>query len=346
MGQTTDFLIDESIWQRTFDAVPDLIFILDAQHRIVRANQAAAERLKCSCDALMGQPCYVLMHGTDEPPASCPHTQLLRDGRSHKLQFYEPRMNCHFDVSVTPFYGELGEPIGAVHVARDISHLKQVEQQLRQARDEIQQRYALAVAASLDGFWDWDLTTGHVEYSSRWETLLGYQRSEISATYDFFRSILHPDAAATVDAAITQHLLTREPFEIEYRLRHRDGHYRWFLARGQADWNETTGRATRIAGAIQDIHHRKQAEAAREERERFERLLADISARFVGGLPDDLDAEIGGAITQIRQFFSADQIALLTVGPHGSKVADPRHAAAADGVSPIPLELDAAELFP
>ena len=54
MTDTTNLLSDETIWQRTFDAVPDLIFVLDNEHRIVRANRAAAERLGCPAEGLDG----------------------------------------------------------------------------------------------------------------------------------------------------------------------------------------------------------------------------------------------------------------------------------------------------
>lgn len=346
MNDATNLTSDEGIWQRTFDAVPDLIFVLDNQHRIVRVNQTAAQRLGRTCAQLTGQSCHAVLHGTDEPPDFCPRAQLLRDGKPHAFQIYEPRVRCHFAVSVTPVCNDRGEMIGAVHVARDISDLKQVEAELRRTQDEIGQRHAVTIAASLDGFWDWDLRTGHVEYSPRWETLLGYARAEIPATLDFLHSIVHPDDAGVVWEVVNRHLAGRTPFEIECRLRTKAGAYRWFLARGQTQWDELAGNAVRMAGAIQDVTDRKQVEATREERAKFERLMADISARFAGGPPGDLDAEIACALEQIRRFFQIDQIAFLKYGPASACVVHPSHSLTADGVVPIPSDLDGRLLCP
>jgi len=89
--------------------------------------------------------------------------------------------------------------------------------------------------------------------------MLGYPREEIPPTLDFFNRIVHPDDAAAVWAAVDRHLADGTLYQIEYRLRTRSGTYRWFLARGQARW-DADGRATQMAGAIQDISHRRQAE--------------------------------------------------------------------------------------
>jgi PAS domain S-box-containing protein len=261
VSDVTQQLADHTIWQRIFDAVPDLVFILDDQHRILLANRAAAARLECSPDAMLRQSCARLMHGTDEPPEFCPHTCLLRDGQSHSVQLFEPTLHSHFDVSVTPLQDDCGKVIGAVHVARDVSRLKRAEERLRQARDEIQQRYALTVAASLGRI----VGLGHDGRSRRILVpvgdVVGVSTLGDLPTYDFFRSILHPDDAAAVDAAITQHLLDREPFEIEYRLRHRDGQYRWFLARGQA-----TGTKRRDGRPGWPVRFRTSATASRPKR--------------------------------------------------------------------------------
>ena len=57
--------------EETFDSVPDMILVLDRQHRIVRANRAAAKRLGCLREELFGRHCYQVMHATLAPPESC-----------------------------------------------------------------------------------------------------------------------------------------------------------------------------------------------------------------------------------------------------------------------------------
>ena len=103
--------------------------------------------------------------------------------------------------------------------------------------------------------------TGKNYRSPRLYELLGYEVEEIGASLDAFRSHLHPDDYAYAIEALRVHLEDRVPYDIEYRLRTKSGEYRWFRARGQAVWDET-GTAVRMAGSIQDISDRKQAERA------------------------------------------------------------------------------------
>ena len=121
-----------------------------------------------------------------------------------------------------------------------------------------QERYALAVAGSTDGIWDWDIQSNTVFYSDRFKEIIGYPSEEFPETIDAFRSRLHPEDADAVWAAVQRHLQERVPYNIEYRLKTKSGEYRWFLARGQAIWDEK-GNATRMAGSIKDITERMEA---------------------------------------------------------------------------------------
>jgi PAS domain S-box-containing protein len=118
-------------WERTFDSVPDLIAILDDQHRIVRVNLAMAARLDASPEACTGLSCFACVHGTTGPIATCPHTLTLLDGREHVAEVYEERLGGDFLVSTTPLLDEHGQMMGAVHVARDITAAKRAEEELK-----------------------------------------------------------------------------------------------------------------------------------------------------------------------------------------------------------------------
>ncbi|HUT92437.1 MAG TPA: PAS domain S-box protein [Thermoguttaceae bacterium] len=124
-------------WQRTFDAVPDPIAILDTQHRIVRVNKAMAERLGLIEDQCVGQTCYRLVHGTDEPPAFCPHARLLRDGEEHTVEVHEERLAGDFLVTASPLRDSSGRLVGSVHVARDLTDRKRAEEELRQSESRL-----------------------------------------------------------------------------------------------------------------------------------------------------------------------------------------------------------------
>ena len=275
-------ITDRKQAEETFDAVPDLIFVLDRQHRIVRANRAAAERLKCDRASLLGRPCYEVIHGTLRPPM---HALTLRSwptGCEHRFETHEPRLGGDFLVSCTPIRDACGEVTGSVHVARDITELKRSEAELRRVHEQLKQRRALAVAASLDGVWEWDADVGQwsstrIASRNSW----AMQRPKSRKTLDFFRSVLHPDDATALWDAVQEHFEQEAPYDVECRLRTKAGDYRWFRTRGQAE-RDATGRAIWMAGSLQDIHEQKVAEMGlREALEEVERLTDRLRAENI-----------------------------------------------------------------
>ncbi|RPI33189.1 MAG: PAS domain S-box protein [Chloroflexota bacterium] len=127
-------------WELTFNNVPDLIAILDGQHRIIRANAAMIQRLGVAPEQAVGLHCFEAVHGMTYPPGFCPHTRTLQDGQQHVEEVHEDRLGGDFLVSTTPLHDEQERVKGSVHVARDITRLKQVEEALRQAKTELELR--------------------------------------------------------------------------------------------------------------------------------------------------------------------------------------------------------------
>jgi PAS domain S-box-containing protein len=127
-------------WEHTFDAVPDLVAILDEQHRIVRLNKPMANRLGVDVRKAVGMACHEVVHGVAVPPAFCPHRKLLQDGKEHSAEIHEPRLGGTFMVSASPIYDERGKLMGSVHVARDITDRKHAEEELKRAHDELEAR--------------------------------------------------------------------------------------------------------------------------------------------------------------------------------------------------------------
>ena len=125
-------------WERTFDSVPDLIAIIDQNFRIIRVNKAMAERLGCPSNDCVGLICYEQVHGTDSPPASC--SMALADGREYLSEMHENRIGGHFLMSTTPLTDAQDRMIGTIHVARDITERKKLEEELRRSRDELEVR--------------------------------------------------------------------------------------------------------------------------------------------------------------------------------------------------------------
>ncbi|NEX17341.1 MAG: hypothetical protein C1943_12090 [Halochromatium sp.] len=141
---------------------------------------------------------------------------------------------------------------------------------------ESEARYARAVRGTSDGLWEWLIPTGEAYISPRYKELLGYTEAEIDDSLESFQALLHPEDRHRVDRAHQAHLERRVPFDIEFRLRTKAGHYRWFRSRAQAEWDRN-GCPIRMAGAVSDITERKRAEVdllrAKEEAEQANRAL-------------------------------------------------------------------------
>jgi PAS domain S-box-containing protein len=129
----------------------------------------------------------------------------------------------------------------------------------RALRDS-QERYALALAGTNDGVWDWRIATVEVFYSGRWKAIMG-AADEVAPTVESWYARVHPDDLPRLQADLADYLTgTRETFEVEHRVRHDHDGFRWVVARGFAA-RDGDGRAVRMAGSVTDITEGKLADA-------------------------------------------------------------------------------------
>ena len=125
-------------WRNTFDAIPDPVTIMDKDFRIVQANQAMLECLQKSSEEIVGKLCHELVHGKCDPPDICPHSKLQQDEQHHFAEMEIGNFGGTFLVSVAPLFDNNGEIRGAVHIAKDITELKQTQTALTEAKNEAQ----------------------------------------------------------------------------------------------------------------------------------------------------------------------------------------------------------------
>ncbi|MGB4342632.1 MAG: EAL domain-containing protein [Moraxellaceae bacterium] len=124
-----------------------------------------------------------------------------------------------------------------------------------------QENLALAITSSNTGLWDWNLLTDEVYYSPEWKAQLGYRPDELPNNFSTWESLIHPDDREPTLQRMQVFLASVEgSYENEFRLRHRDGSYRWILARGNKQCDKN-GKPIRLAGSHIDITARKADEA-------------------------------------------------------------------------------------
>ncbi len=166
---------------------------------------------------------------------------------------------------------DLGKPVRMVGTIQDVTERKRVEEALGRS-DE---RYFLAVEGANDGIWERDLVSGEVYFSPRWKSMLGYEVHEISNDVLEWEKRIHPDDLQKVKNTTKAYLDGHIPaYEIEYRLLHKDGSYRWIHTRGSC-LRDPYGIPYRIAGSNTDFTSKKIADEIRGRNEALFRTVLE-----------------------------------------------------------------------
>ena len=167
---------------------------------------------------------------------------------------------------------------------------KQEIENRQEAEDEahrLRARFDLAVQGSGDGIWDWDVESNVVYFSPRGKEMIGYRDHEIANEFSEWERRIHPEDRERALATIRNYFENRTAiYELEHRLQHKDGSYRWILARGTA-MRDGHGRPFRMSGSHTDISDRKASEEqARESETRFRDLFENSTDLIQRVRPD------------------------------------------------------------
>jgi two-component system, sensor histidine kinase and response regulator len=141
---------------------------------------------------------------------------------------------------------------------------------------ESEERYRLVLEAVNDGIWDWDLNKNEVYWNDRLLEIIGLQRAQFGNTMDALYDRLHPDDREEIIRAIGAHLEQEIDYNVEFRLLHSSGSYRYCISQGKAQRNSRS-KPLRMAGTIGDITDRKEAETALErERQQLKQIITFV----------------------------------------------------------------------
>ncbi len=133
-----------------------------------------------------------------------------------------------------------------------------------------------------DGVWEWNVATGEVYFSDQYYQMLGYSPGAFPASFASWEGLLHPDDLAPSQKTVTDYLARGGAgFDIEFRMRHQDGSYRWIMGRGRMVEADSEGRPAKLVGIHIDISQRKAREQALEnDNQELSRLVAERTARL------------------------------------------------------------------
>ncbi|MFN5513739.1 MAG: PAS domain S-box protein, partial [Cyanobacteriota bacterium] len=183
----------------------------------------------------------------------------------------------HIFSKAQPVLDPEGRVVRLQGILMDITERKQAEE----FSERLQERLSLVIKGSNDGWWDYDVTSGELYISPRWWQMLGYEAGELNSDLEIWQSLIHPEDLEGVNRAFEAVLAPGglDAVELEYRLRHREGHYISVLSRGYT-LRDAQGFAIRNSGANTDLTPLKQKETALQVAlEQLHRLNEELELR-------------------------------------------------------------------
>jgi two-component system sensor histidine kinase/response regulator len=185
----------------------------------------------------------------------------------------------------------LGEATRIIGAMIDVTDLKSAEAALLAAEE----RLARAVRGTQDGLWEFNAVDKSFWFAPRFARMLGYEPGELGTDLDSFLNLAHPEDRERTHAAIWKHLGSDSPYDVEFRLRHKSGPYEWVRSRARGDF-DAGGQSAKLAGSIQLITDRKEAEMATLNAVRVAESANRAKSDFVANMSHEIRTPMNGVL--------------------------------------------------
>ncbi len=277
----------------TLQSIGDAVIVTDAEENITRMNLAARELTGWSEFDAVGRPLKQIFNIVDadtRKPINNPIEDVMKTGQvielgEHTMLISKTGHEYHISDSAAPIKDDRGAIHGVIMVFQDITE----EYNLQKALKEGEQRLRMALEATEEGLWDWNIESGSVYYSSRWIHMLGYNSGEILPDISTWKRIIHPDDVVEVMSKLQAHLKGGDPvFEAEHRLKMKTGSYLWVLGRGKVTEYDNNGKPLRVVGTLSDISLEKEHEEQMRRAQKMEAM-----GKLTGGIAHDYNNMLG-----------------------------------------------------
>jgi PAS domain S-box-containing protein len=254
----------EGKYRTLVENIPQKIFTKDRRSVFVSCNDNFARDLGITPEEIAGKSDYDFFPKELIDKYRSDDERIMESGETEGIeeQYMLGGEKLWVYTVKTPLRDKEGHTAGILGVFSDITERKRAEEALRASED----RFRIASETSNDVVYEWDLKQ-NVQWFGKIDEMLGYAPGEFPRTLDGWAASLYPEDLERVTAAIQAHLKEKVPFDSEYRVRSKDGDYRWWAARG-ATTRTPEGTPVRWVGTVTDITERIRAEEVLRESER------------------------------------------------------------------------------
>ncbi|MFI4866188.1 MAG: PAS domain-containing protein [Steroidobacterales bacterium] len=256
-----------------FDYTYQFAGLLSRDGVLLESNRTALKAAGVTLNDAVGKLFWETPFWAQQPAAEIARLRegIERAGRGEFVRFQyhteqPPGTQRIVDFSLLPVLDDDGEVVWILSEGRDVTDIVNAHKALRTLED----RLAVATSSANLGLWDVNLHTGDAWFNDRWWTMLGYEPNELSRSYDVWRELLHPDDLLTALAILQHRTRAQAEFRIEYRMRSKDGSWRWIHCCGRTVATNELGEPQRVAGVHLDVTERKEAEIRLASAERLE----------------------------------------------------------------------------
>ena len=275
--------------QAIIETEPECVKLLEPNGTLLQMNPAGLRMIEAdSLDQIVGLTLLDLVLPKYRAAFSELTKHVLKGG-TESLEFEIQGLRGTrrwLETHAAPYRDAAGQITSMLGVTRDITERKRAEEALRESEGRLQ----LLVQASNVGLWDWNLITNELFFSPEWKRQLGYSDNELPNRFEEWEQRVHPeDLAGTLAAVSDFRAGQRDNYEVEFRMRHKDGSWRWILTRADLR-HDAAGRPIRMMGCHVDITERKQAEETLRQSEEFNRRIVESSYDCIKVL--DLDGNL------------------------------------------------------
>ncbi|MFP5239719.1 MAG: PAS domain S-box protein, partial [Acidobacteriota bacterium] len=286
---------NRQVLETILNSVPQSIFWKDRNSVYLGCNKAFAQAAGFKDPSqVVGKTDFDLPWLPEETEGYRADDRQVMERGEPKRNFVEQQMQgdgkrIWVETSKLPLLDAQGRVSGVVGIYEDITERKTAVEALRESEDRLES----VLEGSQLGFWDWDVQTGRVYRNEMWARILGYPLGEVRSAIGQWTELVHPEDREMALKSLHDHLAGKTPMHrAEYRMRAKDGSYRWILDQARVVKYDAQGKPLRMSGTHTDIT---------EHRTMQELMIQTEKMMSVGGLAAGMAHEINNPLSAILQ---------------------------------------------